>query len=67
MEKDNHSLKVLNSEMIEPDPTASGNPEDHDDSNTISEEQNENDQVNANKDEDKTGAIFSVVVNQSNL
>ena len=34
-EEDSYSLKVLNSENVKNDPRASGNSEDHDDSNLI--------------------------------
>ena len=54
MEKDTN-LRVLNS-------TASGNPEDHDESDhiyTVPGETIENDQVEKNEDEDNTGVIIS--------
>ena len=68
--EDTYSLEVLNSENVETDPRASGNSEDHDDSNLIEhvdsvtkpEETNENDQDDKKEDEDNTGAAFSVIV-----
>ena len=67
MEKDTYSLKVLNAENIEPDLTAPGHQEDHDDSNHVEHddsasvhvETNEKDQEDDEEDQDNTGAFFS--------
>ena len=61
MEKDT-SLRVLNSLKVDNDSTASGNPEDHDVSyniDTVPGETIENDQVEENKDKDKTGVVIN--------
>ena len=61
MEKDT-SLRVLNSVKVDNDSTASGNPEDHDDSDhidTVPGETIENNQVEENNDEDNTGVVIN--------
>ena len=60
MEKDtSYELEFINSPTkVENDSMASGNPEDHGDSETVLEESDENDQVGDNKDEDPTGVFF---------
>ena len=63
MEKE-PSLKVLNSLKVDNDSTASGNPEDHDDSDqidTVPGETIEDDQVEENEDEDSTGVVIYLV------
>ena len=63
MEKDtSYELEVTDSPKVENDSMASGNPEDHGDSNhieTVPEESDQNDQVEENEDKDKdtTGVI----------
>ena len=62
MEKDtSYELEFINSPTkVENDSMASGNPEDHGDSNhieTVPEESDENDQVEENEDEDNTGVF----------
>ena len=54
-------LEVLNSQNGNHS-TASGNPEDHDasDIDTVPGETIENDQVEENEDEDKTGAAINI-------
>ena len=62
MEKDT-SLRVLNSLKVDNDSTASGNPEDHGDSDhTVPGETIENDQVEENEDEDNTGVVINYLV-----
>ena len=64
MEKET-SLKVLNSLKVDNDSTASGNPEDHNDSDnidTVPWETIENDQVEENADEDNTGVVINYLV-----
>ena len=63
MEKDT-SLRELNSLKVDNDSTASGNPEDHDDSasdhiDTDTGETTENEQVEENEDEDNTGVVIN--------
>ena len=61
MEKDTSLSRVLNSLKVDNDSTASGNPEDHDDSDqidTVPGETIEDDQVEENEDEDNTGVII---------
>ena len=63
-------LVVLNSQKIENDLTASGNPEDHDDSykiDTVSEQENENEQVEENEDEDNKGVVSVSIQSKSNV
>ena len=68
MEKDT-SLRELNSLKVDNDSTASGNPENHtasDHIETVPGETIEDDQVEENEDEDKTGLVinyFLVIVN----
>ena len=61
MEKET-SLRVLNSLKVDNKSMASGNPEDHDDSdhiNTVPGETIENNQVEENMDEENTGVIIN--------
>ena len=63
-------LVVLNSQKIENDSTASGNPEDHDDSfniDTVSKQANENDQVEESQDEDNKGLLSVSIQSKSKL
>ena len=60
MEKET-SLKVLNSLKVDNDSTASGNPEDHDDSDqidTVPGETIEDEQVEENEVQDNTGVVI---------
>ena len=64
MEKDTN-LRELNSLKVDNDSTASGNQEDHDDSDqidTVPGETIENDQVEENEDEDNTGVVINYLV-----
>ena len=64
MEKET-SLKVLNSLKVDNDSTASGNPEDHNDSDNIDTDPGEtveNDQVEENENEDHTGVVIDYLV-----
>ena len=62
MEKDT-SLRVLNSLKVDNDSTASGNPEDHGDSDhAVPGETIENDQSEENEDKDSTGVVNNLVV-----
>ena len=59
------SLKVLNSHKMEADSPASGNPEDHDDSDIIDtapDQENENEQVEEIEDEDNKGVQFHSII-----
>ena len=61
MEKDiSYELEALNSHEIKNHPMASGNPEDHGDSNE-SEEPYIRDQNEENEDEENTGAIILIL------
>ena len=65
--EDDTLLEVLNSQKIGNDSTASGNPEDHGDSDHIDTsagpgETIENDQVEENADEDNTGVVINYLV-----
>ena len=59
MEKDtSYELEAINPPTkVENDSMASGNPEDHGDSETVPEESDENDQVKENENEDTTGVF----------
>ena len=63
--EDDTLLEVLNSQKIGNDSTASGNPENHSDSDHIDNvlgETIENDKVEENENEDNTGVVINYLV-----
>ena len=63
-------LVVHNSQKIENDSTASGNPEYHDESDnidTVTEQANENEKVEEIEEEDKKGAVSVSIQSRSKL
>ena len=60
MEKDTcYELEVINSQKVENDSMASGNPEDHEDTDHTDTATVPEDQIDENEDVDNTGDLYS--------